>query len=71
MEALRCGAQSVSSYPYFIYQGLIVTLAGSKIESPKFYFCEKSEKWHSCSHLYWQKLKSIMIIMALTRLKIL
>ncbi len=37
----------------FIYQGSIVTLADSKIDSFKFYYCEKSENLHSCSFIYW------------------
>jgi hypothetical protein len=36
-------------YPYFIHQGSKVTLAGSKINSSKFYYLEKSENLHSCS----------------------
>jgi hypothetical protein len=47
------------SSPYFIYQGSIVTLAGSKIlcriyivDSFKFYYCEKSENLNSWSLVY-------------------
>ncbi len=31
----------------------IVTQAGSKIDSSKFYYCEKSEDLHSCSLICW------------------
>jgi hypothetical protein len=31
----------------------IVTLAGSKINSSKFYYCEKSVNLHSCSLIGW------------------
>ncbi len=35
-----------------IYQGSIVTLASSNIDSSKFYFCEKYVNLHSCSLLF-------------------
>jgi hypothetical protein len=34
---------------YSIYEGSILATAGSKIDSWKFYYCEKSVNLHSCS----------------------
>jgi hypothetical protein len=45
-ETTRLGGPKKSAnINYFIYQGSIVTQAGGKIDSAKFYYCEKSEKF--------------------------
>jgi hypothetical protein len=41
--------ESFICLPYYINQGSRVAMAGSKIDSSKFYYCEKSENLHSCS----------------------
>jgi hypothetical protein len=52
--------QNTDSYPYFIYQGSIGTLAGSKIDSSIFIIVKNKLAHSYLVAISWQKLKNLM-----------